>query len=333
VSHVPSGPSEPPDATTARRGANVTEWLARYGVLLVFLIVFAVFAVLKSSVFLSGDNLKAILQQSAPLGIVAFGLTVAFVMREFDLSFGAMAGLASAIAAVLMSQHGIDWRVAVLLALAAGVVAGSVNGLLVAYAGASSFVVTLAIGTVLTGLEYSVTGQKTIFENVPADYINVGQGTFLGINYQVFVALAVFLGTWFLLDFTERGRYMHAIGGSPDAAYLSGINVRRLRLMGFVLVGLAAAVAGILLGAQGGGSSPNSGAPLLLPAFAAVFLGSAAFRPGEFNVLGTLLGVLFLGVIQNGLTLLNASPAVINIVQGSVLASAVLLTVLDRRRR
>lgn len=309
------------------------EWLARYGVLVVFLVVFGVFAALRTDTFLSADNLKSILQSSSSLAVVAFGLTTVFVMREFDLSFAAMAGLAAAIATVLMADSGIDWRLAVLITIMAGATAGFVNGWLIAYAGAPSFVITLALGTVLTGAEYALTDQQSVFENIASGYVQIGQGQTLGLNNQVFIALAAFLSAWLLLDFTERGRYMHAIGGNPEAAHLSGINVRRLRLWGFVLVGLAGAIAGIMLSAQAASSSPNMGAPLLLPAFAAVFLGSAAFRPGEFNVLGTLLGVMFLGVIQNGLTLMNSSPAVINVVQGSVLIGAVLLTVLDRRRR
>lgn len=308
-------------------------WVSRYGVLAVFLIVFGVFAGLRPDTFLTAQNLKGVLQSSSPLAVVAFGLTIIFVMREFDLSFAATAGLAAGIATVLMSESSVAWPIAVLVAIAAGAAAGVVNGLTVAYAGAPSFVMTLAVGTVLTGLEYQITGQQNIFDGIASGYVKIGQGEFLGLNNQVYIALVAFLFSWFLLNLTERGRYMHAIGGNPEAAHLSGIKVRRLRLYGFVVVGIVAAVAGIMLSAQAASSSPNMGAPLLLPAFAAVFLGSAAFKPGEFNVLGTALGILFLGVIQNGLTLLNSSPAMINIVQGLILGCAVLLAVLDRRTR
>jgi ribose transport system permease protein len=119
---------------------------------------------------------------------------------------------------------------------------------------------------------------------------------------------------------------MRAVGGNSDAARLAGLNVPRLRLIGFVIVAITAAVAGVMLTAQAGSSSPSGSAGLLLPAFAAAFLGAAAFRPGEFNVAGTLVGVLILGVIQNGLTLMNADPAVINLVQGGILIAAVWLT-------
>lgn len=324
-------------AVPARRGGpmmpRVLDWSSRYGVLVVFLLMCAMFALLRPNTFPNWNNIKSLLQASAPLAVVGCGLTVVFVMREFDLSFAALAGLAAALATTLMANHGVDWHLAILVALLAGVGAGVVNGVAIAYFGAPSFVVTLALGTVFTGIEFTLTNQQNVFQNIAAGYVQLGQGTTLGVNNQVLVALVVFIAVFVLLDLSERGRYMHAIGASSEAAHLSGVNVRRLRLLGFIVVGVCGAIAGILISAQAASSSPNMGAPLLLPAFAAVFLGSAAFKPGQFNVRGTLLGVLFLGVVQNGLTLLNATPAVINLVQGALLLGAVLVTVLDRRRQ
>jgi ribose transport system permease protein len=325
-------PAEPSLARARRLSAQHRDRVARYAVLVAFLLTFATFAILRTDTFLNGDNLRDVLVQSSPLAVVALGLTVALVMRDFDLSIGAMMGLGGAVAIVAMSKNGIDWRVAVLLAIGAGVAAGAVNGLLIAYAGASSFVITLAIGTVLTGIEFSLTGQETVFENVAQGYVDIGQGEVAGINHQILVAFVVFVVVYLLLEKTEIGRYMRAIGGNPEAAHLAGIPVRRLRAIGFVVVAVLAAVAGVLVTAQASSSSPNAGLPFLLPAFAAVFLGSASFRPGQFNVLGTLVGVLFLGVIQNGLTLLELSTAVINIVQGSILALAVVFSGLAQRK-
>jgi ribose transport system permease protein len=305
--------------------------LARFGVLGAFVVSCVVFGLLSPGTFVTSANLTAILTQASPLAVVAFGLTVVLAMRDFDLSIGAMAGLAGAVSVALMSQQGVSWPIAVLIALGVAVVTGTANGILTAYAGASSFVITLAAGTILTGVEYTITGQKTLFENVPEGFVNIGQGTVLGIRYLIVVAFVVFVLAWLLLDKTEVGRRMRAVGGNPEAAHLAGIDVRRLRLIGFVIVALCAAVAGLLLTAQAGSSSPNQGTALLLPAFAAAFLGSASFQPGEFNAQGTLLGVLFLAVIQNGLTILSASPSVINLVQGAVLILAVLLTRLGRR--
>lgn len=311
------------------RSRGRTAMLGRFGVLGAFAITFAVFAILRTT-FLEGDNLKAILSNSTPLAILAFGLTVALSMGDFDLSVAAMADLAGAVAIVLMSKHGASWWVAILIALAVGAVGGAINGGLVAYAGASSFVITLAMGLVFNGVEFSVTKQQTITESIPKAYGELSSRQILGFNLQVFIALGALVVLYVLMDRMELGRYMRAIGGSRDAAYLSGINVRRLRLIGFAIVGVTAAMAGVLVTSQAASTTPDLATGLLLPAFAAAFLGSAAFRPGEFNIFGTLLGVLFLGVIQNGLTLLNASTAVIYMVEGGILAFAVLLTRLGR---
>jgi ribose transport system permease protein len=134
-----------------------------------------------------------------------------------------------------------------------------------------------------------------------------------------------------LLERTEIGRYMYAIGGNSEAARLSGVRVRSLRLLGFVIVAFSAAVVGLLLTSQSASYAPNLGISYLLPAFAAVFLGAAVFRPGEFNVLGTVIGVLFLGVIQTGLTMLNLQTYMINLVQGGILITAVLVSRLGQR--
>jgi ribose transport system permease protein len=243
-----------------------------------------------------------------------------------------MASLGGAVAIALMAKQGVAWPVAVLVALLVGVAGGAVNGLLAAYANASSFIVTLAAGTIFTGIEYSFTHQETLFENVPAGYTDMGQSGVAGIRYIIIIAAAGFVLSWLLLEKTETGRYMRAVGGNSEAARLAGLNVRRLRLGGFMLVAIGAVVAGIILTAQAGSSSPSQGASLLLPAFAAAFLGSAAFRAGEFNIAGTLVGVLFLGVIQNGLTLMNAGSAAINLVQGAILIAAVLVTRFGIRR-
>ncbi|MCW3018761.1 MAG: transporter permease [Solirubrobacterales bacterium] len=306
--------------------------VARFGVLAAFVVTCVVFGVLEPSTFVTSANLTAILTQAAPLAVVAFGLTVVLAMGDFDLSVAAMANLAGAVAVILMAEQGVAWPLAVLVALAVAVAVGIVNGLFTAYAGASSFIITLAAGTILTGAEYTFTDEKTLYENVPNGFVEIGQGSVGGVSYLIIIGFCVFVLAYVLLEWTELGRRMRAVGGNPEAAHLAGINIRGLRLAGFVIVAVCAAVAGVMLTAQAGSSSPNQGTALLLPAFAAAFLGSTSFQPGEFNAQGTLLGVLFLAVIQDGLTVLSASPSVINLVQGAVLILAVLLTRLGSRR-
>jgi ribose transport system permease protein len=328
----------PAPVVTPARGRNrfsdtlITTVLPRYGVLLAFAVVIVVFSIAKPHVFPTGNNVKSILTESAPPLIIAVGLTVVLAMQDFDLSIGAMIGLGAGVAVALMVKHGFAWPLALIITLGFGVAVGVLNGYLIAFLGGPSFIITLAIGTVLTGIEYAFTNQATVFSGVPQGYVNIAaKSYFLGLSNQIWIAAVIAILLWILLDHTEVGRYMYAIGGNPEAARLSGIRTRALRLTGFVLVGVTAAVVGILITSQGGSYTPSAGVPYLLPAYAAAFLGAACFKPGEFNVPGTVIGVLFLGTISTGLTILNLQTYLINLVQGGILVAAVLLGRLGQR--
>jgi len=303
--------------------AAFSQW-ALLGALLVTI---AIFGALRPDSFLTLENLKSTLNTAAPLLVVALGLTVVLVMQDFDLSVAGMMGLGGAVAVVLMGQHGVPWQLAIVLALCVGVLGGLLNAFLIAYLGGSAFIITLAMSTVFVGLEFAVTGQKTIFDGIPDGFANFAQSRWvLDLPAQVFIAAGLAVVVWALLSQTEIGRYMHAIGSGPEAARLSGVRTREIRALGFVIAAVLAVAAGVLIDSSAAASSPQIGTPYLLPAFAAVFLGSAAFKVGQFNAPGTVVGVLFLGVIQNGLTMLSLSTAVINIVQGVILATAILVS-------
>ena len=298
----------------------------KYGLLIFFGAVLIAFSLLRPNTFPTGENAEAILTLAAPSLIMAVGLTVVLVMQDFDLSFGAMIGLAGGAVTTFIVTNHMGWALAIVLVLLMGAAAGLANGFMVSYLGGNSFIITLAMGTVLTGVEFALTHQATIYSGFPATFLKIGQGTFLGLNNQIWIAFVAAVLMWALLDRTELGRYMYAIGGNQEAARLSGIRVKAFRVIGFIIVGVAAAAVGILLIALSSSYSPNGGATYLLPAFAAVFLGAAVFRPGEFNVPGTVVGVLFLGVIQTGLVMLNFETYVINLVQGGILIAAVLVS-------
>jgi ribose transport system permease protein len=307
-------------------------FLSRYGVLVAFGLMILAFTAARPDTFPTVDTFKNVLTAAAPQVIVALGLTVVLVMRDFDLSIGSMVGLADGAAIALMVQQGLSWAVALLIGLGLGIAAGLVNGWLVAVLRGNSFIMTLAMATILTGVEYAFTSQNVVFSGVPANYVDVAGNTNFGLSNQVWYAILVAIILWVLLDTTEVGRFMYAIGGNPEAARLSGIRTRTLRVAGFVIVGFCAALVGILISSAGAAYNPNPGQYLLLPAYAGAFLGAACFRPGEFNVPGTVVGVLFLGTIQTGLTYLNLTTYLINLVQGAILILAVLLSTLPSRR-
>jgi ribose transport system permease protein len=316
----------------SRRSGSFSAAASRYGLLAAFLLTIVVFSIARPSTFPTGRNLESILTSAAPSLILALGLTVVLVMQDFDLSIGAMIGLASGAATDFMVTNGVSWFPAVLAVLGIAVIAGLVNGYMVAFLGGSSFIITLAMGTVLTGVEFALTKQNTVFSGFSPSFDNIASKDWLGLSHQIWIAAVVAIIIWLLLDRSEIGRYMYAIGGNTEAARLSGVRVRVLRMLGFVIVAVAAAVVGLLLTSQSASYAPNIGTSYLLPAFAAVFLGAAVFRPGEFNVAGTIIGVLFLGVIQTGLTMLDLATYMINLVQGGILVTAVLVSRLGQRR-
>ena len=326
---------EPPTASGARSARMrelVRSALARGGVLIAFAIMIGAFSLARPETFPTLDNAESILLNAAPGMIIALGLTVVLAMGDFDLSIGSMVGLAAGAAVAMMVDNGYDWRVVILLVLGIGAIVGVANGFLVAVLGGNSFIMTLGMATILTGVEYAFTSQAVVFQGVPPQYVEIGAGEWLGLSHQIWIALVVAIVLWIMLDATEPGRFMYAIGGNPEAARLSGIRTRTLRIVGFVIVALAATVVGILISSAGGGYTPNPGQYLLLPAYAGAFLGAACFRPGEFNIPGTVVGVLFLGTIATGLTLLNLQTYLINLVQGAILVVAVLLSTVAARR-
>lgn len=323
------GRAEVPSRPARSLGLTLLE---RYGLVLALLLAIAIFAALRPHTFPTTESARALLVQSAVPILLAVGLTFPLALGDFDLSIGSMLGLGGASAVTMMALHGATWQVAVGIALCLGVAAGVINGFFTAYLGASSFVMTLGMSTVLLGVEYLFTNQQTLFQNIQPGYLKLGQSVpFGGLNLPVWIALVVAVLAWVVLEHTEFGRYIYAVGGNKEAARFAGLPVARLRLIGFVIVAVTATVCGILITSQGASSSPNAGVPYLLPAYAAVFLGSAAFRPGDFNVGGTVVAGLFLAVISTGLQLMQISTAVINILQGVILVVAMLVSRLERK--
>ena len=287
--------------------------------------------------FFTVATMRTTLATGAPLLIVALGLTVVLVMGDFDLSVGAMLSAAGAMISVLIVNHAWGWGWAVLVTIGFAALFGLMNGVLVAYIGTPSFITTLATGVVLTGIEYALTGGRFITGTgyMTESYRSLGIGQpdpWTGIASPVFIAAALAILLWVILAKTEVGRYMYAIGGNPEAARLSGSRCAGSGRAGFVIVALCATVGAVVTTARTASSIPNSGATLLLPAFAAAFLGAAMSRRGQFNVGGTVVGVLFLQVLQTGLTFMGYEQDVQNIAQGVVLVLAMLISRLGASR-
>ncbi|MGI9625095.1 MAG: ABC transporter permease [Acidimicrobiales bacterium] len=313
------------------------ELISRYGVLLALVGCIIFFSTQEES-FRTYDNFQTTLEGAAPLMMMALGLTVVLVMGDFDLSVSGMVAVASAIVIATVVRTDIPWGMAVLIALLAALIVGSINGYLVSYVGTPSFITTLATGVMLAGVELAVTGPGTTFisggTEIPRSYRDLGIGEpFLEIKTPVWIALAMAVTLWLLLAKTEVGRFMYAIGGNPEAARLSGIRVKFLRASGFVVVAICASWAGIVSSARTGSHVRGVGGSLLLSAFAAAFLGATMSKRLQFNVWGTVIGALFLQVVESGLTFMGYDQDVKNIVKGAILIAAMLLGRLGASKR
>jgi ribose transport system permease protein len=306
---------------------------ARYGVLAAMVLTFVVFSVLRPDSFFTVLTLKGILRDCAPLVIAGLGITFVLVMNEFDVSLGGLVALNATIIILLTStvHVGLPPALAVLLGVLIAAAFGLVNGVLIAYGGAPAFITTIATGTLFTGLSLFLTNSSTIFEGIPSSYVSIANTSVLGLSSQVWIALVLLVLAYVFLGHTTWGRYMYAVGGNPVTAELSGIRVRRLKALGFAVVGASAAAAAVMLTSQAGAANPNTGVGLLLPAYAAAFLGASMIRVGVFTPLGTALGAVFLQMIGTGLTILNLTGPVVQMIQGGILVSAILLARMVRR--
>jgi ribose transport system permease protein len=309
----------------------MTRWLRTYGTFFGFVIMVAIFAALRPTIFLSLNNLRNITEQVAILAIVAGGMTIVMAAGDFDLSVGTLASLCGVIVADLLIK-GLDVGPSIAIALTVGAVAGAFNGLLVAYAGLSAFVATLATMTAYRGLSLWYTGGSTLFSGLNEAFRPIGQGATGSIPNAVLIMVGVLALAWFLLEQTTLGRRLYAIGGNAEAAFLAGINVRLLRMVAFVCSGIGAAIAGIVLTSRLFSAHPTAGEPLMLNAIAAVFLGMTMFREGEAHVPGALFGVLILGVLSNGLNILQVNSYLQIVLTGVIIILAVLVSGLARRR-
>lgn len=301
-----------------------------YGTLIGFALVVIFFSVMRPQVFLNPLNLRNILEQGAVLAIFAATMTVVMVVGDFDLSVGTLASLTGVVTASLLLD-GAPITVAILVGLALGAVAGLINGVLISYLGLSAFVGTLATMTAFRGLALWYTSGATLF-SLPRPFRVIGQGTLGVIPVPVILMLVVMGVIWLILTQTTLGRRWYAIGGNPEAAFLSGINVKRLRLGAFVVSGLGAAAAGIVLTSRLASAHPLAGEPFMLTSIAAVFLGMTMSKEGEANIPGTLLGVLILGVLSNGLNIMRVNSYIQDVLTGLIIIVAVLTAQLTRRR-
>ncbi|HLW08004.1 MAG TPA: ABC transporter permease, partial [Marinilabiliaceae bacterium] len=272
--------------------------------------------------FLTVSNFINVLTQISMLAICAFGMSHVILTGNIDLSVGAMVSLVGIFSAIAMASTG-STIIGLLAGLATGILFGCLNGFLVAYVGVPAFICTLANSSVAVGLTYMACGGQPIYRGIPSSFTFIGQGYLLGIPMPVVILVFVLLVAHIHLTQTRRGRHLYAVGGNVEASRLSGINNKLIVLSAFAISGLMAAISGLLLTARLGTGQPTGGSTYTLDAIAASFLGTTAFKEGQINLPGTFLGALIIGVLNNGLTLLNVPYFYQNVFKGLLIIAAV----------
>lgn len=321
---------------TVKQPPAILRFLEGYAMPLLTILIFVFFAFYppSSRAFPTFNNINVILGSQAVVALVAIAALFPLVCGYFDFSLGAVAAMSQVLSAGFMAHWGMPLWLAIVLPILLGALVGSVNGLLVTRMGMNPFVTTLGMGMLITGLMIWYTGGQTIISGVDRAIFAFGSSRILGLPFVFFITLAVGAIAWYFFTHTPFGRSLYAIGSSATAAKLVGVPVAKNVWWSFTVAGTISAIAGILQLARMGSAGASDGNALLFPALAAVFLGATAIRPGFFNVVGTIIGAIFVSVSVSGLTLSGASGWASNVFNGFALLAAVgLSTYLGRRKR
>ncbi|HEU4656068.1 MAG TPA: ABC transporter permease [Capillimicrobium sp.] len=294
--------------------------------------VIALFGVLRPVEFLQWSNFANIFGSQAVLVVLTLALLWPLRAGDYDLSVAGILTLASMVTAVLDVRHGWSLGAIVVVVLLVGAAVGAVNAFVTVVVGVDSLIATLGTGTIAGGLTLLISDSSTV-TGMQSDLSHWVVGIApLGIAIEFYYGLALALVVWAAFDLTVGGRRLLVVGRGREVARLSGIAVSRIRWIAFIVGGVLAALAGILYAGTSGGADPTSGASLLLPAFAAAYLGTTVFKIGDFNPFGSLLAVYFLAIGVNGLSVLGVEGYAQNLFYGTALIVAVSMSLVWRRR-
>ena len=297
---------------------------------LIGLVIVVVFLSFMSPYFLTIPNLMNIFSQVSDIGIMAIGAALVIFTGGIDLSVGAVLSLSLMTSAWLYHDHGMPFAIGVLVGLLVGALVGFINGILSNYARIQPFVATLATMSACSGLALFLTNGHPI-AGFPAWYSALTETRVFGIlPLEAIICIALFLVASFWLRFRPGGRAVYAVGGNEEVARLSGLNVRHVRVGVYVIAGLLAALAGVIDGSRLDAAIPTMGQASLLNVIAVVVIGGASLAGGSGTMLNTFIGLLIIGVLNNGMALLDVSPNLQPVVIGITIVLAVLT---DRRAR
>jgi len=272
--------------------------------------------------FLDAGNLSNLALQVSIVAIVAIGSTFVIFTGGIDLSPGSAIALSTMIFAVMVKFGGVPLPVAMIATVGVGALLGALNGLLSAYLRIPAFIATLAALSAFRGAAFMFNNGSPVFSLHPA-LETVFYGTLGGLPLPLFYLIALYALAWYVLRYSAFGRAIYAVGGNPNAARLSGLNVRRTQFAAFVIAGAAAGVGAVLMATRLNSGSPNYGVGLELAAIAAAVIGGASLAGGRGNIINTVIGALTIVIVQNGLNLNAVPTSAQNIVIGTIIVTAV----------
>lgn len=326
---VAGGPPRMHASRPARRRRQLVEASILPGL---WIAIVVVFGLAEPSTFLTTRNFANIFGSQAVLLLLGLGLSVPLLTGDFDLSAADTLAFSGMVTAILNVNHHWPLVVAGLVGIAIGAVIGFVNAVIVVKLRKDSFIITLGTGTVVAGLTFWVSNSLTITGVSKGLTSWVFSNTFLGIPLEFWYGVAATLLLFYIVSLTPLGRRMLFVGQAREVARLTGVRTDRVRMGSLVVSGVVGALAGVLYLGTTGAADPSSGTTFLLPAFAAVFLGSTSIQPGRFNPLGTFIAVYFLSTGIAGLELLGAQSYIQQLFYGAALVLAVSVSAIGKRR-
>ncbi len=311
------------------RKFNLGQLLLKYNTIIVLIIIFVFFALVKTS-FLQTTNLMNVLRQVSINGIIASGMTLVILIGGIDLSVGAVAALASVIAATIANEAQPNWWIAVPIAILVAAAVGLVTGIFISYLKIAPFIMTLAMMTIARGLAFTFSNGKPV-SGVHQAFLVFGKGNFLGVPIPAWFLAIIIIFTICLLKYTPLGRFIYAVGGNETAARNSGINVRAIKVAVYVIAGTCTGIAAVILTSRLSAGLPQVAAGYELDAIAAVVIGGTSLKGGKGGMVGTVIGVFIIGFINNGMDLMNVASYPQQIIKGIVIILAVLIDSLKNK--
>ncbi|MBW7473452.1 ABC transporter permease [Paenibacillus oenotherae] len=324
--------------------SKAMDFTFRYGSLMIIAFVILFFSLWNENFFTYG-NLTDILRSISIVTFVAIGVTFSLTVDGFDLSVGSTVSLTTVVAAALMVWYEQPLYVVIILPLVLGAIVGLINSLLIVRIRIPDLLATLAIMYIVAGVHKTFTKGYSIYNNMQLtdgttapgtfdeSFLWLGQGKWLGIPVPVILMIIAVVLVHLFFTYTKYGRQMAMTGGNEEAARLSGVRVKRIRTAAYVASGVFAAIGGILFAARVGTGQVDAGASLLMESVAAVFVGYSVLGAGKPNVIGTFFGAVLIGVLLNGMTMMNLQYYTNDIVKGSVLVLALAVTFIHLNRK